>query len=315
MSRRLLIIDGNGLGHFAQNGRKLSIGPMPVQAIYNFLRSMRANLDLYTGYEPLILWDGMSWRKRAFTQYKTSRDREETPNEKKLQQERSEYRQQVPHIQKAMRYLGVKQTVASNMEADDLACIIVDRFMKKSPDGRVVMLTRDKDWIQIVQPGVTWKEIDGSRRVTFENFKEETGVDTPAQFVEVKALAGDSGDTIPGVGGVGEKGAVDFINAYGSFRNFLNMVILEKIIDFNKLPKKLRALVEDEEKALIFDRNLSLMDLRHPARPAIEGLSNVTDGANLETFRRFCELLLFNSILSQFDDFVACFPAGKLTTA
>lgn len=318
MSKNYLLIDGNSLGHYYNNGAKLTIGDTPVQAIFGFLKGLRQQISLFQNYTPIVLWDGASWRKLMFPDYKEIRDREETKAEIKLKEAKDGYKKQQPYIKKALRFLAVTQVQALNMEADDLGAILVDRY--SSQGGSIVMLTGDKDWLQLVGPKVVWKDPINDRLVSLTNmnregtatrFKDLTGVDTVEKFVQVKGLCGDAGDSVPGVGGIGQKGAVDFINEYGSVANFLNMAIFEKTIDVKKLPKKFRNLVEDEEKAILFKRNLELMDLRTTARPAPFNLTIDKGEASYEKFEQFCELLLFKSITKDLPDFLRVFPAFR----
>lgn len=314
MSKNYLLIDGNSLGHYYNNGARLSIGDTQVQAIFGFLRGLRQQIALYQNYIPVVLWDGASWRKLMFPDYKEIRDREETKSEIKLKEAKDAYKKQAPYIKKALRLLGVTQVSAMNMEADDLGAILVDRYA--SQGGKIVMLTGDKDWLQLVGPNVIWKDFINSRSIdNGEKFKEMTGVDNVKQFVEVKALCGDAGDSVPGVGGIGQKGAIDFINKYGSFSNFLNMAILDKSIDVKKLPKKFRDLVEDETKGLNFKRNIELMDLRTTARPAPFNMVVDKGQPSYETFKQFCDLLMFKSITQELDDWIRVFPAFRDTPA
>ncbi|NKL08333.1 hypothetical protein GFL39_26035 [Rhizobium leguminosarum bv. viciae] len=309
MSKNYLLIDGNSLGHFYNNAKPLHIGEFQVQAIHGFLKGLREQIAMFQNYQPVVLWDGASWRKLMFAAYKDNREKRETKNEIKVQDQKDAYKKQQPYIRKALRFLGVPQVMALNMEADDLGAILTDRYVKNG--ANIILLTGDKDWLQLVGPGVVWRDFANQRLVTQKDFKEFTGVDTIRQFVEVKALAGDMGDNVAGVGGIGQKGAVDFINQYGSVSAFTNACILDKSIDVAKLPKKYRALVDDEDKAITFSRNIDLMDLRTTARPAPQALEVDKGDPSKEKFQQFCELLLFKSILKDFDSWISVFPAFR----
>lgn len=306
--QKYLIIDGNSIGHFANNGKPLRLGNMPVQAIYNSMRVLRDRLSLFQNHKPIVLWDGASWRKMMFSSYKENRDAKDTKAQLKVLALKNSYKVQVPHIKKALRFLGVPQVFALNMEADDLGAILTDRYMAAGA-SEVVLLTDDQDWIQLVGPGVVWRSIRDSKKVITEtNFEEMTGCKTVRQFIEVKALAGDAGDSIPGVGGIGAKGAKQFLAEYDSFQNFMNMVCIEKAVDFKKLPKKFQNLVINEEKAIDFARNIDLVDLRTSARPAPQGLSVDKGDPNFEKFHRFCEILHFQSLLQDLETWIGAFP-------
>lgn len=303
------LIDGNSLGHFYNNAKPLTIGETQVQAIYGTLKRLQAHCASFQDYQPVVLWDGASWRKLMFAEYKENRDRKETKNEIRMQEMKDAYKKQVPYLKKALRFLGIPQVWSLNMEADDLGAILTDRYTKTG--SKIILLTGDKDWLQLVGPGVVWKDFANDRLVTQKNFAEFTGVDTVRKFVEVKALCGDQGDNVAGVGGIGEKGAIEFINTYGSVANFTNGVILDKSIDLKTVPKKYRNLVEDENKAITFSRNIDLVDLRTSARPAPQALEVDKGTPDAAKFRQFCELLLFKSFLKDFDEWVSVFPAFR----
>ena len=110
------------------------------------------------------------------------------------------------------------------------------------------------------------------------------------------------------IGGIGEKGAKDFINEYGSIANFTNQAIFEKSIDLKKVPKKFRAIVEDEEKAILINRNVELMNLRTTARPEMQAFQVDKGTPDAAKFQQFCEILLFKSIIKDFDNWISVFP-------
>lgn len=318
MPQNYMLIDGNSLGHFYNNGATLSVGGLQTQAILGFLRALRQQVANYQTFHPVVLWDGASWRKMLMASYKENRDRAETKNEIKLLKAKDAYKTQAPYIEKALRFLGVPQVRALNMEADDLGAILADRYV--AGGSKIVLLTGDKDWLQLVGPNVTWRDFANERLInltgmvkdgSMTKFEELTGVKTPAEFVEVKALSGDSGDNVPGVGGIGQKGAVEFVKTYGSFASFTNQVIFEKTIDHKKLPKKFRDLIDDEQKAIAHARNIKLMDLRTPARPKPQNLVVDKGTPDREKFERFCEILLFKSITQELDDWLRVFPAFR----
>lgn len=310
MKKQFIIVDGNSLGNRAQNtGKPLTIGDMQTQAIYHFLIAMRSYLSRHSLATPVVLWDGMSWRKSRYIAYKENRDREDTEHEKKQAEMRRHYRKQQPIIQKALSFLGVTQVSAENMEADDLAAIMADLYAGQG--SLVTLLTEDKDWLQLIQNGVAMERPITGDRITTSNFTEVTGVRTPQEFVMVKAMMGDQGDNIKGLGNVGEKRAIKLIEEYGSFGNLLESVMIRKTVDPAKLPKYLRDIVENEEKALAYDFNMSLVDLRHPARPPVENLMVNPGKPSAENFRQLCDLLLFKSFTDQFDVWIEAFPVGK----
>lgn len=306
MYQNVMLIDGNSLGNMGNALKPLRIGDQPVHAIYGFLRFLHDLASDHSDYLPIVLWDGHSWRYDIYPEYKANRKQAETPSQIKMQEQRQAYRRQVPHIRLALRLLGVVQVSAMNMEADDLAAILTDRY--RQSNKKVLLVTRDSDWFQLVEKGVVVKDLHKQIVIRQANFKNCIGLDNPQQLVEKKALAGEPGDNIKGVGGIGEKGAIEFLNTYGSFRDFSNRVIFDHDIDLEKLPVKFRRLVEDEDKAIRFLANIRLIDLRTRERPEMLNFRADTGTPNKAKFRRFCELLLFQSFLANFDDWISVFP-------
>jgi 5'-3' exonuclease len=100
-----------------------------------------------------------------------------------------------------------------------LAGILKKRYVASKDVEHIYLLTADSDWIQLVDEKVTWvslREDAKHKRINIEAFPELTGYPTPRGYLEGKALQGDKSDNIQQVGGIGDKGAMDLINEYGS---------------------------------------------------------------------------------------------------
>ena len=301
-----LLIDGNSIGYAAASAKVLKLGDLEVQAIYGFIRSIRAMAFKFPQLTPLILWDGVSWRKDKFLGYKASRDKEPaTKSDKILAAMRDSFKAQKPYIKIGCKLLGVLQLSALNLEADDLAGMLVRKYQ---PQGkRIVMMTGDKDWAQLVQPGVTWFNPIQNVIVNVMTLKEKLGVENGRAFLEVKAMMGDVSDDIPGVGGIGEKGAIELVNTYGSVASFLNQWHEGSLKDIHK---KFRDFADSVDKQAVFMRNLDLMDLQSPKIPKPIALTPEPGKYDIEAFRVFCEKLMFRSLLTDLETF--CQPFAKV---
>lgn len=310
MQKHYLIIDGNSIGHMANSMRPLTLGTMQVQAIFHTLKILRGYFSQYSFATPVVLWDGLSWRKTIYADYKANRKKAETKHDIAKQAANKQYHAQRPHIEKALSFLGVAQVKASNMEADDLAAILCKLYCGQG--AKVTLLSEDRDWLQLISPTVSVElpKAANKMRVTLANFQDVTGVPTPKQFVEFKALMGDAGDHIKGVGGVGDTRAAEFLATYGSFANFINRVCLEKTLDPKTLPKWQRDLAE-EDKAIAFQSNIRLVDLNTPARPAPKDLFVHKGEPSAENFRKFCDVLLFKTFTDHFEDWISAFPVAR----
>lgn len=326
MSRGYLLIDGSHITHAANAATALSVGGQPTQAIYGFLRTLRSMVSVYSMLTPLVLWDGASWRKLHFPEYKAQRVKEAVSKSDEAQQKaREEAKQQIPFIRRAVGHLGVRQMLAINYEADDLAGMLVARYAKT--DKKIVMISGDKDWIQLLRPNCVWVDPVRDHRLTSKNLSENLGynpnkgrfdvckgvdvegfigVPTPQAWLEIKAMMGDVSDNIPGVGGIGPRGAIDLVTAYGSVGSFFNQ-IADKSLDPKSLPKKLRDFAEMDEKHDIFRRNMQLMDLMTHERPEMINPKITSQPINFTGFEQLCRELAFNRIVNDMDTWLEPF--------
>ena len=166
------------------------------------------------------------------------------------------------------------------------------------------MISGDRDWIQLVRPGVTWRDMrDDSRIVTIDNLMDKTGYPTPYAFLEGKCLQGDSSDCISGVGGIGEKGAPLFIAEFGSVRKFWQSV------DSGKYKPTKKALIGLSSAAgrMAFGRNLRMMQLLKVAPPAKHAVNIDIGKFDIDGFSVVCEELAFSTILRNLDTFTTPF--------
>lgn len=313
---RKTYIDGNSIGHAANTSKgarkeKLYAGGKETTAIFGMLRSMQVIMRERSASTPVILWDGRSWRFERFAEYKGNR----TDSPEKLA-ERESYKSQRPAMFKAMHLLGIRQLIASNMEADDLAGIVTRRAL--SQGHRVALITGDKDWIQLVEPGVTWVDHKSKpeRKVTSTEFHQFTGFRTQKAFIHGKALMGDTGDNVKPNTGIGEKGAVDLLAVFSDVHAFLAMSLDEAQDRYflhhgKKMPNKCINLHQDKQIQDRFEWALSLMDLNHPSIPAPVGLRATHTPLNRPEFEKFCAEHAFMSILNDMDRFLAPFITNE----
>lgn len=305
MSRGLLVIDGSNIGYAASSMRRLTVGDLEVQGVFGTIRTVRKLLALYgSRLTPIVLWDGRSWRRSVFKGYKANRDQTpQTKAEKKSAQMRASAKSQRPLTIRALRLLGVPQMMSINMEADDLAGILVRRSNARG--DKVLMISGDKDWIQLVGPNVGWSDIINNQSISMKTLEEKLGVKTPQAWLEVKALMGDVSDNIPGVGGIGEKGAKELVNTYGSVANFFNQAIDGTLP--KDLHKKFRDLLTELEKKETFYRNMKIMDLQSKEIPTPINLKFTATPLDQSGFRGLCKELMFKSILNDFEDWTRPF--------
>ena len=206
--KTLLIVDGNSIINRAYYG----IRPLTTKegiytnAVYGMINILQKHLDMIKPDYCAMAFDlhEPTFRHKAYDAYKAGRHA--TPDE---------LRMQFPYAKDVARAMGFAVLSQVGYEADD----ILGTISKQANEVgcHAYCLTGDRDSLQLIDANTTVLLATNKETVNFdrERFIAEYGV-TPEQFVDVKALMGDSSDNIPGVAGVGEKTALKLISEYGS---------------------------------------------------------------------------------------------------
>ncbi len=151
-------------------------------------------------------------------------------------------------IRDAVRAFNVSCIEMEGFEADD----IIARYTcdAVAAGGEVVIVSSDKDLMQLIQPGVTMLDTMKNKTIGEAEVLEKFGV-PPAKVIDVQALAGDSIDNVPGVPGIGIKTAAELIREYGDLESLLaaaptikQKMRRERLIEFADQARLSRRLVE-----------------------------------------------------------------------
>nr|WP_072537712.1 DNA polymerase I [Anaerococcus mediterraneensis] len=210
MSKTVMLIDGSSLifrAFFALPNLTNNDGVM-TNGVYGFLTMYKNAFDKYKPDYVLVAFDRSSktFRNEHFKDYKANRDK--TPNELSYQ---------FGILKDILDSMGIKHTDLDGFEADDIVGTYAQMAQEKG--DKAVLITGDRDYLQLVDDNVvvylTKKGVSDTVEYTVEKIKEEYGI-SPKQLIDVKGLMGDKSDNIPGVDGIGEKRALDFIQKYGS---------------------------------------------------------------------------------------------------
>ncbi|MDD2901760.1 MAG: DNA polymerase I [Syntrophales bacterium] len=186
---------------------------------------------------------GPTFRHREYAEYKAHRP--PMPEELAMQ---------LPYIHQIIEGLNLPAVVQEGFEADDLICTLVHQA--KEQGFRVEIISGDKDLLPLVQEGVSMWDPMKDVRYDPEVIKEKYGL-TPEELVDVRALAGDASDNIPGVPGIGEKTALKLIARYHSLENLL--ASLEEIKE-----KKLKSRLQEFADQARLSKKLTLLESRVP---------------------------------------------------
>lgn len=250
--KKLLLIDGHALFYRAYHALPNMTGPggFPTGAIFGFLSMMfKALVDIKPTHA-LVTFDlpGKTFRDTLAADYKATR--KPTPEDLTIQ---------LPKLKAILTALDIPIYVKEGYEADDLLGIISH---KTSKDVLNIIVTGDLDLLQLIDnhTHVYRFKIGFSDIQIFDTDKmvEVYGMH-PSQWVDYKAIRGDTSDNIPGVPGIGEKGAAELIKTFGSLDGVYEAV--EKGSKKIK-PGTLKKLIEGKAKAYL-SQKLAYIDQKN----------------------------------------------------
>jgi DNA polymerase-1 len=175
---------------------------MPTNALYGFLNmTMKLMRDVKPDYL-VYCFDRkeVSFRNELYPEYKAHRD--EMPDD---------LQPQIPYLKKLTTLMGLAQVEAAGFEADDVIGTLAHMGLQNHV--QVVIVSGDKDFAQLVQPGVSLYDTMKEVRTDSQGVKDKYEI-RPNQFIDYLAMVGDASDNIPGVRGIGPKGASKLLNQY-----------------------------------------------------------------------------------------------------
>ena len=200
-----------------------------------------------------------------------------------------ELAQQLPILKELLTLLGYQIVECEGYEADDILGTLARVCTEEGHE--CVLATGDRDSLQLVNPSVTVRLAAtkfGQPVVTVYDeakIKEDYGV-TPHQLIDIKALQGDSSDNIPGVSGIGAKGAADLIQKYGSIE-----AIYQNFDQLDLKPAMRKKLEEGKESAFL-SYKLGTICLQAPIDTNLEHY-HVSEGDVQAAVRLMAKLELF----------------------
>jgi len=277
MNKFNLLIDANNLIHrtywqATQNGKdKNNITPLHI------LFTLRAIYHYASLYDPETIW--VCWDERKI--YKPTFRQELLPEYKGTRNK--EYNNDVysnnNELKIAFKHLGIRNFYPLQMEADDAIA-----FLSKKLQGKKVIISVDKDLLQLVNEDVIFFSAITKKEITIDNFEKECGV-KPVQFLLYKCLLGDKSDNVPGVNGMGP------VKIKKYFEGDLKLTEEAlKIVEFNKN-------ILDLDKCFKDSAEIAHYEEQFTQEPQL----------NWNEFLNFCEKYELNSILKQKDSWYNMF--------
>ena len=265
----------------AQNGDE-------VQAIYVTIRTLAKRVRENPTFVPVLLWDGHAkWRYDLYAEYKSGRKKGEASLAA-----RASVNQQMPYLRIMLAKLGLMQLHDPSAEADDIGHQLGKRLVANG--HTVKFLTGDHDWLQNLQPGASWLDHRTDTHIcTPEEMEAAVGARNARDFVQIKAMVGDTSDSIEGVAKIGEKTAPKILADFGSVEDFFARV------DAGEFEPRLVAHknLASEEGRATYRRNLQLMDLSLAPVLSAESIITSREEPDHPTFLDWCENFQFKYFL------------------
>ncbi len=208
----LFLIDGSSFLYRAYYGLR----PMhtadgkPIQAVYGFCRMIKKLVDQFEPEHLALVWDskGPTERHEIFPEYKATR-----------QDPPSDLFEQKEYIIDFANAIGLHQLSRSGVEADDLMYSLAKEW--ESQGKNVVVVTSDKDMGQMLNENIIMFDTFKDLFIDEQVYEDKLGF-SPQKAPFYFALLGDSSDNIPGVKGIGKKGALELVSEFRSLEDLYN---------------------------------------------------------------------------------------------
>lgn len=281
--KKILVIDGNSIINRAFYGIRLLTTKSGkfTNAIYGMINIITKQIKAISPDYCAVAFDlkEPTFRHKMYDGYKAGRH--PTP---------PELLAQFDDAKECLRLMGIHVLELAGYEADDIQGTVAAFAHEAGEDTESYILSGDRDLLQLIDEKITVLLVGNSDTVAYKekNFLEKYGV-LPSQFVDMKALMGDSSDNIPGVSGVGEKTAQTLIKKFGSLDG------IYESIESSEISKGVREkLLRDKENAYL-SLALAKIDTKAPISVTLEDLKYI--GPDKVALRRkFVELELVSLI-------------------
>lgn len=243
---QIFLIDGQSYiyrAFYAVRELKTSQG-FPTNAIFGFVNMLQRVRADYAPSHLAVIFDapGKNFRHTLYPSYKASR----------LAMPEA-MRPQIPKIKDLVRAYHIPVLELPGYEADDILATLVTRWQHEGAE--IVIVSGDKDLMQLVSEHVTMLDTMKSERIGIEQVRAKFGVE-PARVIDVQGLMGDPTDDIPGIPGIGEKTAIKLISEWHDLENLLTHV--------DELPAKLGEKVRTHAELARLSKQLATLQCDVP---------------------------------------------------
>ena len=258
--KKVILIDGNNLvfrsyyatayrGSILRNSKGF-----PTNALFGFINMLNKIINEENPEYMMIAFDkGKTFRHKKYEGYKDGR--KEIPQELK---------DQLPVAKGIAKAMGISCFEIDNYEADDIIGTFANEVDNQN-DYYSVIISSDKDLLQLITDKNEVKLLKSNDyiRMNKETFIENYGF-TPEKIVDLKGIMGDASDNIPGVKGIGEKGAMTLIQKYGTVEEIYKNI--------EEIKGRTREKLEDDKENAFFSKELATIYKKVPIDKNIENI-------------------------------------------
>ncbi|MBP3308794.1 MAG: DNA polymerase I [Clostridia bacterium] len=220
--KKILVVDGNSIINRAYYGVK----PLTTRqgkhtnAVFGALNIILKQVNTLKPDFAAVAFDlkAPTFRHKMYADYKAGRKKADP-----------ELLEQFPYLKDCLRLFGISVLELEGYEADDIQGTVAS-FARQDESLESYILSGDRDLFQLIDDRITVLYPSVHETVAYhkEQFFEKYGV-TPDRFVDMKAIMGDKSDNIPGVRGIGDKGAAALITEFGTLDGIYENINSEKI--------------------------------------------------------------------------------------
>ena len=284
--KTLLCIDGNSILNRAFYGIRLltTKDGIPTNALYGMINIFTKHIEEYNPDFAAVAFDlkAPTFRHKMYDEYKAGRHA--MPEELVAQ---------MPIAKEIVPMLGMHVLQLEGYEADDILGTLAAMAKQYGEDCRALILTGDRDSLQLIDANTNILLATNQDTLVMdrEAFVAKYGVQ-PEQFVDVKALMGDSSDHIPGVPGIGEKTALKLISEYGSLDG-----VYEQLPTAKHTPS-VRAKLENGKDSAYLSQALARICCEVPLNIALDDLAYT--GLDRAAAREMFTKLEFSGYIKRF---------------
>jgi len=214
-TKTLYLVDVSSLffrAYYAISNHLTSPKGLPTNALYGLLSMTDKFIKTHSAEYIVYCFDHKkpSFRKEIYSDYKANRG--DMPEDLKAQ---------IPYIKKLISFLGITMVEQEGYEADDLIGSLA--VIAQKEQYKVIIVSGDKDFAQLVNHSVSLYDPMKEHSYDKEGVCQKWGV-LPEQINDYLAIVGDSSDNIPGVQGIGPKGAKKLLQEYNNLENIYNQL-------------------------------------------------------------------------------------------